>query len=61
MNFYNCAENILTGAGGYENIISFCHDGSEIRIKIKDEKKIERSILEKNDMVKQIASLHSNM
>lgn len=61
MNFYNCAENILTGAGGYENIISFCHDGSEIRLKIKDEKKIERSILEKNDMVKQIASLHSNM
>lgn len=61
MNFYNCAENILTGAGGYENIISFCHDGSEIKIKIKDEKKIERSILKKNDMVKQISTLHSNM
>lgn len=61
MNFYDCAENILTGAGGYENIISFCHDGSEIKIKIKDEKKIERSILKKNDMVKQISTLHSNM
>lgn len=59
--FMNAAKNILTGAGGYENIISFCHDGSEIKIKIKDEKKIEHSILKKNDMIKQIASLHSNV
>lgn len=64
MNFYNCAVSIIEGAGGYENIISIdrvwsssSHINSGIAIKVKNNKKIRRKVLEKNKMIEKIISV----
>ena len=57
MDFYNCAVSIIEGAGGYENIISVDHINSGIAIKVKNNKKVRRKVLEKNKMIKKIISV----
>lgn len=52
MNSYKCAENIIAGAGGYENITFIRHAGPVIIIGIRNNRIIQNGLIERNDMVR---------
>ena len=52
MNIHKCAENIIAGAGGYENITSIRHDGLAITIGLRNGNIIQSGLIERNDMVR---------
>ena len=53
MNIHKCAENIIAGAGGYENITSIRRDGLIITIGLRNDNIIQSGLIKRNDMVRE--------